>query len=46
MKLIRAARIAGGTSLAAGIYSLLVLRPFYLHAAQLPQTQRPAEESL
>ncbi len=35
MKLIRAARIAGITALAAGIYSLFVLRPFYLQSVQL-----------
>lgn len=46
MKLIRAARIAGITAFAAGIYSLLVLRPVYLQTAQMQPTQELAKESL
>ena len=46
MKLIRAARVAGISALTAGMYSLLVLRPFYLQFAQSPAQQRLAEGSL
>ena len=45
MRLIRAARFAGAAALAAGIYSLLVLRPFYLQSAQEPHAQAAAEAS-
>ncbi|MCY3897753.1 MAG: hypothetical protein OXF86_04225 [Caldilineaceae bacterium] len=45
MRLIRAARIAGAAALAAGIYSLLVLRPVYLQSLQTPHLQGAAESS-
>ncbi|MYH60876.1 MAG: hypothetical protein F4148_03630 [Caldilineaceae bacterium SB0675_bin_29] len=45
MRLIRAARFAGVAALAAGIYSLLVLRPVYLESVQTPHPQAAAEES-
>lgn len=46
MKLIRAARIAGIAALAAGIYSLLALRPFYLQSVQVQQASRLTEDSI
>ena len=39
MKLIRAARFAGITALAAGIYTILVLKPVYLRLIDGPQQQ-------
>ena len=46
MKLIRAARIAAISALAAGLYSLLLLRPFYLKFAESLNPQPLAAESL
>ncbi len=46
MKLIRAARVAGLSALAAGIYSVLVLSPFYLQIAESPNRQQLADGSL
>lgn len=46
MKLIRSARVAAISALAAGLYSLLVLRPFYLQFADSPSPQRLAEAPL
>lgn len=46
MKLIRAARVAAISAFAAGLYSLLVLRPFYFQFAESPGPQRLAEASL
>lgn len=46
MRLIRAARFAALSALAAGIYSLLVLRPFYLQSVQAQHAWRLAEDSL
>ena len=46
MKVIRAARFAAAAALAAGLYSLLAMRPIYLQSVQeLPQNQL-AEENL
>lgn len=45
MRLIRAARFAGAAALAAGIYSLLVLRPIYFQSVQTPHLQEEAEAS-
>lgn len=46
MKLIRAARLAGIAALAAGIYSLLVLRPFYLKSVQAHEASQLALDSI
>ena len=45
MRLIRAARFAGAAALAAGIYSLLVLKPVYLQSAQISHPQATPETS-
>ena len=46
MKVIRAARFAAAAALAAGLYTLLAIRPIYLQSVQeLPQNQL-AEENL
>ena len=40
MKVIRAARFAGAAALAAGLYTLIAMRPIYLQSVQeLPQNQ-------
>ncbi len=46
MKVIRAARFAGVTALAAGIYMLLVFRPVYLRSVEELQQEQIAKESL
>ena len=46
MKLIRAARVAGVSALAAGLYSFFVLRSFYFQFAVSPDPQPSAEGSL
>ncbi len=46
MKLIRAARVAAISALAAGLYSLLLLRPLYLKLAESLSPQPLAAESL
>ena len=46
MKLIRAARVAAISALVAGLYSLLLLRPFYLNFAESPNPQPLAAGSL
>jgi hypothetical protein len=46
MRLIRAARFAALSALSAGIYSLFVLRPFYLQSVQAQHAWWLAEDSL
>ena len=46
MRLIRAARFAGAVALAAGIYSLFVLRPVYSQSVQTPRLQAADESSI